>query len=519
MHTGLCPGSRCRNPGSPRGAAYNQTVTERVAATLARYNMLPPGGPQRLGVAVSGGGDSVYLLYALRELGLASAILHINHGLRGAESDRDETFVRALAQHFDLPCYVFVAPVIQGNTEQEARRLRYQFFAEHIAAGHCDAVATGHTLDDQAETVFYRFLRGSGTAGLSGIRPVHTEGTSVVIRPLLELRRDEIRAWLAAHKVKWLEDSSNANHEFVRNRIRNRYLPELIAGTNPALPELLASTAVWAQGEEDYWEAELDRLAPSFLVARGESILMETAPFLALVPAVQRRLLRGALGKVRGSLRGIGFAHVEAARALLASSEGSGRIQLPGLDIYRSFDWLRISPLGFDAKLPRDFEFPLPVPGRLEIPERRLTMEMELVSAGRVYNGGMNGALDRDLCTGSLTLRNWRPGDHFHRQGHSSPEKIKTLFQEFRIPLWDRRNWPVVECAGPNAGAIVWTRRFGVDARFIATPETCNTLTIRELVESNPLDPTSIQMKRASGAGSWQGDTPGTSGDPVVETL
>lgn len=491
-------------------------MIDRVAATLARYNMLPPGGPCRIGVALSGGGDSVFLLYALHELGLASVVLHVNHGFRGAESDRDEAFVRVLSHHFDLPCHVFVGPVMDGNTEQEARRLRYQFFREHIDAGHCHAIATGHTLDDQAETVLYRFLRGSGTAGLSGIRPVHSEEDCryLILRPLIELRRDEIRDWLAARNIAWREDSTNANHEFVRNRIRNRHLPELTESINPALPRLLASTASWAQAEEDYWDGELDRLAPVYLKHRAEAVLIPVKPLLGLPLAVQRRLLRRAMCLVRGSLRSIDFAHVEGTRALLATSEGSGRIQLPDLDIYRSFDWLRIAPLGYDSRLPRDFELQMTIPGRAELPERRLTIEIESISGAGVYNGEMNGALDRDRCPDSLLLRNWRPGDYFHRPGHAAPEKVKSLFQEFRIPLWDRRNWPVIEICGETPGSIVWTRRFGAASGFAAGPETRNAVFIREVfseqLESNPPDSTSIQLRRASGAGSRQVPRPGT---------
>ena len=485
-------------------------MINRVAESLARSKGWRPGHSLRLGVAVSGGGDSVFLLYALRELGVAAAVLHVNHGLRGAESDRDEAFVRDLAGRFELPCHVFVAPVIQGNTEQEARRLRYRFFHEHIALGHCDAVATGHTLDDQAETVLYRFLRGSGTAGLSGIRPVHVDPASgaMILRPLLGLGRDEIRQWLGDRRAEWREDSSNANHEYARNRIRNLHLPELSRSINPGLPQVLASTAEWAQGEEDYWSAELDRLEPRHLARRGEAVLLRVAPLRALDLAVQRRLLRRAMERARGSLRAIDFAHVEAARALLSTDEGSGRVQLPDLDIYRSFDWLRLSRLGYDSRLARDFELELPVPGRLEIAERQLTIESELVTSSHVYNGGVNGVLDRDRCESPLVLRNWQPGDQFHRSGHA-PGKMKTLFQEDRIPLWERRAWPVVV----SGKSVVWSRRFGVSAPYAAGPETRNAVVIREVhseeLESNPLGTTSTDMKRDSGAGSRQTHVPG----------
>ena len=123
------------------------------------------GERKRIGVAVSGGADSVFLLTALRELDVAVAVLHVNHKLRGAESDADEAFVRALAQTAGLPHRVISGLPADGNVEQEARRLRYEFFADSISGGLCDSVATGHTLDDQAETVLFRFLRGSGSAG------------------------------------------------------------------------------------------------------------------------------------------------------------------------------------------------------------------------------------------------------------------------------------------------------------------------------------------------------------------
>ena len=431
-------------------------MIDQIRATIGEH--------KRIGVAVSGGADSVFLLTALHQLGLAAAVLHVNHKLRGAESDADEIFVRELAESHNLPFRSASLPPAEGNTEQEARRLRYDFFADSIARGICDSVATGHTLDDQAETVFFRFLRGSGTAGLSGIRPSTESG---VIRPLLGLRRSDIRAWLTDHNIPWREDTSNANVDFQRNRIRMNVLPEL-AHLNPSLPEVLASTADWASAEEDYWTAELARLEPDYLAVGPETVLINIEPFVQLRVAVQRRLLRRALERVRGNLRSIGFHHVEAIRALMATREGSGRIQLPELDIYRSFDQLRVAPQHFDARLERDFSIPLTVPGETTLPERLLTINAELMAASPVYNSDVN-ALDWAKCSGSLHLRNWRPGDQFERAGHSGAAavKIKTLFQEFRIPLWERRRWPVIVMGE----SIVWTRRFGATKDFAASPE------------------------------------------------
>ena len=448
----------------------------------------------RIGVAVSGGADSVFLLHAMREMGVAAAVLHVNHGLRGEESARDEEFVGGLAREFGLPMYVRRSGSLAGNIEQEARRERYDFFALQIAEAVCEAVATGHTLDDQAETVLYRFLRGSGTAGLSGIRP---ETAQSIVRPLLGMRRDEIRKWLMDRNIHWQEDRSNEVREFARNRIRLQFMPELSASFNPQLPEILATTATWAQSEEEYWAAELDRLEGEYLIQNGETQLCSCTAFGGLATAVQRRLLRRAIEQVRGSLRTIGFAHIEAIRAMMATREGSGRIQLPDLDVYRSFDWLRLAPVGIDSRLPRDFEVDLEIPGTTEVNDRQLTIEMELVSNPRVYNNEVQ-ALDWERCAGSqssgrFALRNWRPGDQYQPVGRNSSGKIKTLFQEYRVPLWERRTWPVIV----QGDRIVWSRGFGVAGDLAAGPDSRKILTIREVTESKPRSAASMLLKRA----------------------
>ncbi len=448
-------------------------MLDRVAAFLSTPGLTH----KKIAVAVSGGADSVFLLTALRELNLAHAVLHINHKLRGPESDADEAFVRALAAQHDLPFHTAALPPPEGNTEQEARRLRYQFFLDCISQNLCDAVATGHTLDDQAETVLFRFLRGSGTAGLSGIRPATTEG---IIRPLLNLRRHEIRTWLTAQNIPWREDASNANLDFQRNRIRHNILPEL-AQLNPSLPHVLASTAAWARDEEDYWTAELDRLEPLYLQPAPETVILNIEPFTRLPVAVQRRLLRRAIERVRGNLRSIGFHHVEAIRALMATREGSGRIQLPDLDVYRSFDQLRLAPAHFDSRLERNFSVPITIPGETRVPERQLSIDMEQFTRRGVYNGDVN-ALDWAKCRGSLHLRNWRPGDQLERADRlGTSVKIKTLFQEYRIPLWERRRWPVIVMDNSADADIVWTRKFGAARQFAASPKSESVVMVREL--------------------------------------
>jgi tRNA(Ile)-lysidine synthase len=459
------------------------TLIERVARALERLS-----APDHIAVAVSGGADSVFLLHAVHAAGKAAAVLHVNHGLRGAESDADEAFVRRIAVEMGILCHVWQGIPEAGNLEQEARRVRHEIFAKVVADGLCEAVATGHSLDDQAETVLARLLRGAGSAGLSGIRPCTAAG---LIRPLLGLRRAEIREWLTEQGIVWRDDSSNLDPGFLRNRIRLELLRRL-EEINPSLTSVLSGMADWARGEEDYWLSQIASLEAKYLSGEGPVVLFRTTDVASLPVAVERRLIRRALERVKGDLRSIDFHHVEGVRALLRLPEGSGRIQVPGVDVFRSFDWMRLAPPGFDSSLPRDFETEVAVPGVTHLPERSLTIEMELVTGANVYNEQMDVVKWAGCATiGSapLILRNWRPGDSYTPVGSSGPEKLKTLFQRHRIPLWERRSWPLIT----QNSSIVWTRLFGTAAGFSAG-EGGRVVRIREARESNRVDAASKQI-------------------------
>lgn len=455
----------------------------RVAATIERHRMFVPG--QRVAVAVSGGADSVCLLHVLLQLAprwnLSLSVLHLNHGLRGAESREDAEFVRCLASSLGLPCTVREADVAasQGNLEQAARAARLAFFRDQIASGAAHRVAVGHTRSDQAETVLFRFLRGSGTAGLAGIRPVTSGG---IVRPLLDVDRADVEQFLRRCGVPWRQDSSNRSLEFARNRIRHELLPQLAGQWNPAIAQTLAHTADWALAEESWWEEEMDRLAPTCLSEIHGCILLNVASLRALPLAAARRLVRRAMERAKGDLRGIGFEHIAAVLNTAASAKGAGRCQAPGLEILRSFDWLRFAKSGPGARPDAGFRFPVSVPGTVFLPPPALPISLELIETQEtsevpdsVYNGEM-GDLDWHRLSGFLELRSWKPGDQYHPHGYTGEEKIKTLFQHSRIPLWERRNWPILT-DGP---AIVWARRFGPAASFAAGPASKVILRIRE---------------------------------------
>lgn len=444
---------------------------------------------QRVGVAVSGGADSVCLLRALIEVAprwnVALSVLHLNHELRGRESDADEEFVRGLASHFGLPFHCQrvdvrrIAYATRDNLEQAARKVRREFFLDFLGRGALDRIALGHTRSDQAETVLFRFLRGAGITGLAGMRPVTSEG---FIRPLIEVTRPEIHAYLLDHAIRWREDSSNADRTFARNRIRQDLLPALSHDWNPNLMETLAGVARTAQDEEDYWHAEIGRIVSGRFVEQPPAVLFRADWVRELPRAVARRVLRKAIESAKGDLRAIDLLHVEQMLELINSKEGSGRIQAPGLDVFRSFDWVRLAPPGTDTLENRDYEVQAEVPGRTVLPNEGGTLCFELVEAGEtgsptcVYNEEGKD-LDWGRISGSLVVRNWRPGDHYHPAGHAGDTKIKILFQEARIPLWERRRWPVILCQD----SIVWSSKFGPATEYAATPLTRTILKVQEL--------------------------------------
>ena len=273
-------------------------MLDRVAEFIARHRMFEPG--QRVGVAVSGGADSVFLLHALRELGLQLSVIHIEHGIRGAASVADAEFVAQLAATFALPFHIRHAdvPAIDGNLEQAARNVRQAFYAELIAAGAIDRVATGHTRSDQAETVLYRILRGSGLAGLSGILPVTREG---LVRPLLEIDRSEIEAWLREHGIAWREDETNRDRTYARNRLRHEILPLLRDGFNPQLDQL---SRIWPHSPATKRTTGKRKLPRPANRPSHQPLVIAMSQMTNAPPALARRLSSPGRGnRQRGSAR------------------------------------------------------------------------------------------------------------------------------------------------------------------------------------------------------------------------
>jgi len=456
-------------------------LPDRFSEVLRAHQMVCAG--DRIGAAVSGGADSVALLHLLTRVApqfeINVAAVHINHHLRGAESDGDDHFVRELAERLGVDFIREDADVSTSsdNLEQAARDARRAIFRSLVADTRVDRIATGHSLSDQAETVLFRLFRGSGVTGLAGMRLVGRDGP---LRPLLFFGRDEIRNWLINNGLTWREDSSNADTRFRRNYLRRELIPQIQAELNPNLERVLAGMASRAQAEEDYWHDLIEPLFTRFARPFKNGIIGDVLFLQNQHLAVQRRLLRRACQVVKGNLRGLDGNHIDALLAVCASVEGNDRLVIPGLDALRSYGKIRLLPALRPEDQKRHYRLSVQPGIDMELPFNagsiRLDPIQELLETQSFYAnvkdetgytetaelsveaiGGLAGLDD-------LIVRNWEPGDEYRRPGHLSSHKIKALFQQEKIFLWERRHWPILEFRGE----IVWARRFGAADSFSA---------------------------------------------------
>ncbi|MCC6264265.1 MAG: tRNA lysidine(34) synthetase TilS [Bryobacterales bacterium] len=438
---------------------------------LKQHAMLD--GARRLGVAVSGGADSMALLHVLmalrEELAVDLTVVHVNHGLRGAESDADEAFVRGEADRLGMDVYVHrIAPGAAPSTGVElwARDQRIACFARLMAERAVDRIATGHTRRDQAETVLFRLLRGAGPRGLSGIAPVSGRG---ILRPLLSADREEVLCFLQETGVRWREDASNADPRFARNRLRNQWMPALRAAWNPQLDRALAQTAEILAQESDFLAQIADKEASRVFALSEYGYEAPVDILRAMHPALLRRMLRGLAAAIAGSTPE--FRQLERMAELAAGPAGYGRFATHRVLTERSGGAFRMTLAEREGARQTGAEaIAITGPGRYSLPGVRGIFELaglgeEEEKAGRFarqesgYTGGW-GVL-RPLSPGCvLHLRRWRPGDVFHPFASSSTRKLKELFQRASAPRWRRVEAAVLEADGE----IAWCRYLGASA-------------------------------------------------------
>ncbi len=428
---------------SPESALHS-----RIEQSIRQLGLFRPG--DTLVVALSGGADSSALLDLLSRLpdyNLHLVVAHLNHTLRGAESDADQEFCRELASRYGAPFEVRrvdvrgMATDLRLNLEDAGRQARIEFLDELRTRYGAAAVVLGHHADDQAETLLMRLLRGAGMTGLSGMAYRNTRG---YVRPLLEISRAELEQYLLNRGLTWREDASNGDTLYLRNRIRHNLLP-LLEQYNPEIRASLAATASIIKEDEALLEELTEQaFAESWHMEEGRWSC-SIPQFRALSRSIRRRVLRHAFKQVTGSLAGVGLTHIEALCGLLDSDRPNARLSLPQqVTAVREYD--RLLLMKSDKTVcGQGFEILITGPGSYPLPDSS-TLTVAVSDAGVCAVDSRTVQINPASFPFPWLIRTFRPGDRIAPLGMSGRKKVKDVFIDRKIPASERARIPLLFC-------------------------------------------------------------------------
>jgi tRNA(Ile)-lysidine synthase len=454
---------------------------QKVLRFINEHHLVPTG--QKLVVAVSGGPDSVCLLHVLcglrRELKIELYAAHLDHRLRGKASAADAAYVAGLARKLGLPATIEARDVKAYrkesglSLEEAAREVRYAFLAEVAAREGAARVAVGHTATDHVETILMHLVRGSGVRGLRGMLPSSTLPVNgknlIVIRPLLELTREETAAYCCRHRLYPRHDASNDSPELFRNRIRRELLP-LLRDYNPRVDEALQRTARIAADDLSFIDNEVAVRYEKIARLENEAVILDKTYFMALPVALQRYILRRALESLLGNLKDIEAGHIEEVLAALAGPSGKA-IGLPG-GLSCTIEPARYL-LARDAAAACPFpalakEYPLQVPGRTRLPGGEMMASIIRRDEAGLPADDFTAFFDFDKTGADLVVRRRRAGDRFQPLGLPGLKKLGVFLIDARVPRSWRGRIPIVTAPGQ----IIWVTGWRIDERAKVTAGT-----------------------------------------------
>lgn len=458
-------------------------MEQRVLDFIREHHLVT--GESCLLVAVSGGPDSVCLLYTLlrlkEKLGIRLHVAHLNHQLRGTESKADARYIDELARRLDIPATIVKGEVERYQAEKRisleeaAREVRYTFLADTAKSMGADRVAVGHTRDDNIETILMHLVRGAGTTGLQGLKPYlkwrPADGNFAVIRPLLTVSHRETVNYCREHNLKPRIDASNFSFPPLRNRIRHQLLP-LLKGYNPGIEQAILRTARIAAGEVALLDEEGKRLWSKIARIQESTITLDKEGFLRLPPALKRHLLRMAFERLLGNLKDIETRHIEKIMEALTKPAGK-RLNLPGGLVF-SIEYHRYL-LGEDpstlSPLPTlNGEWPINLPGETALPGWRINtkiIDRPQLATGKEVNP-FSAYLDLDRTGDRLTVRSRQRADRFQPLGMSQSKKLGEFMIDAKIPTAWRERVPLV-CSHEQ---ILWVVGWRIGDRAKVTEST-----------------------------------------------
>lgn len=429
-------------------------MLKKLEQTILEEGLI--GGGDTIVVAVSGGPDSIALLHGLYQLHIRYQwkliAAHLNHGFRGRDADEDAMYVQNMAQELNIPFYYKKISVPEWMKEkglgpQEAARiLRYDFLKE-IARKHSQSlIATAHQAEDQLETILMRIIRGSGLEGLAGIPMKRMDDGIPLVRPMLRISRREIENYCAQHHLNPRLDKSNLSGKYTRNRIRLDILP-LLKRENPEILQSIYQLTSLVYHENEFLESLANAHLKEIIVKQERNkIIIKQKEYLNFHLALQRRMIKLILSYLTGKSNEIQFKHIEDCRKIISSTSPSASINLPGtLRVHREYDRVVFS-LGNSKETHTPFLYPLPIPGRVYIPEIDRTF-ITTVIKGDFDSHDLTPhqiLLDPQRIKGQLFIRNRRPGDRIRIIGMSGSKKIKDLFIDEKIPKLQREKIPLL---------------------------------------------------------------------------
>ena len=493
------------------------TLEQRVLHFIQEHHLVL--SHDKLLVAVSGGQDSVCLLYILVKLqeglGMRLHVAHLNHQLRGAEAEADARYVSELAYQLGVPATVEQRDVKAYQVrqhislEEAAREVRYTFLAQAAKSIGADRVAVGHTIDDHIETILMHLIRGTGTRGLRGLQPEQSRNSLTVIRPLLRVSRRETAGYCHHHRLTPRVDASNLSLSPLRNRIRHQLLP-LLQSYNPGVAEALLRTARIASDDLAFLDKEIGQLWGKVAQEQENTIVLDKERFLGLPSALKRHLLRASIEKLLGNLKDIETRHIEEIMDALTKPAGK-RLSLPGGLIF-SIEYDKYL-IGADPAALSPFpslggEFQLKIPGETLLPGWRIEaniLSREDFTTASFIKGRLKGRspftdysppsplkergaegvrliddlftahFDLDKTGDKLLVRSRQPGDRFQPLGMSQPKKLGEFMIDAKIPHAWRQRIPIV-CSPQH---ILWVIGWRIDERVKVTEETKQILCLK----------------------------------------
>jgi tRNA(Ile)-lysidine synthase len=461
-----------------------RTLEQRVVGLILEHNLIAAG--EKLVVAVSGGADSVCMLHVLaqhqRGLGVELHVAHLDHRLRGAESDSDASYISDLADKLDLPVTIGCRDVMAyrdeqgGSLEEAAREVRYSFLAEVAVKIGTTKVAVGHTRDDQVETILMHLLRGAGLAGLRGLQPrsllKFDEEQVEVVRPLLVVTRQETWDYCQRYNLQPRTDSSNESIDFLRNRVRRELLPQL-KNYNPSIDKALLRLATLAGDDVLFIEQQASRLWREVATEENDVIYLDLGKINGLPRAMQRQMFRLSIAGLAGSLKDFEAEHIESMMDFLSKPAGRSLYLPHGLTLSTEYGRLVLASAAASSCPfpPLEASFHIHVPGETRLPGWQVKAEV-FPSVDDNVKSGFAASFDLDKAGRKLMVRQRLRGDRFQPLGMNQTKKLQDFMVDARIPRSWRGRIPLV-CSPEQ---ILWVVGWRIDDRVKVTEATKNVL-------------------------------------------